>query len=654
MEEINQPQAIPQAFQVSGQPPKQSPRRWRIIKFLLGNTSDKKAIFARALIIWLMIFLFVGVIASFVLGKWGILGLVPSMLGGLVLYAFLFYSLIILGVLSIIAGIITWFKFKQLTYRFLLALIFTIALFGLSAVMIIIPMLYASMAITGITGVIIVLTNRNIWQIPLIFGSIHLIVWLILFFISTRNLLKAIPISSFLVILLFAPLILRDFQLVKYVQGSDRRRFAEPVKSIEGTIDPKLGKACFNFDLPNFPENYGNFSIMGYLDFPCEEQMITAGFANYPINNSKANFKIYQMQGDKNLEFLDAYAFFLSYDDEYAQSLEIKDNFSKKPDQCNKINNLNSCFNTLYPKTGLTSLTWVQGKIRTILLFHRSELVDKEIMQIVQSMKPYQEILNQQRFLPAQETLSSETIFTEEDIPDSAREVLGFAKYDLSKRLGISSGNFYESIRLLRGWGGRWKDTSLGCPQEGFIYSNVATPGWQFILEFSGKRYDYRTSQYQAKLCREVSNSPSAGEPSLEEAYVTQENIPSSAQRLVNMARDDLIQKLGIKSEDLKFVAALEKEWPDAYLGCPQGEIVNQIATSGWQFLFEAGGKIYDYRTDQTSVKQCLATSGQSSLSCTKDSDCSSGLVCVGRGPAAPSAETPGVCISQKQSQGVQ
>lgn len=44
----------------------------------------------------------------------------------------------------------------------------------------------------------------------------------------------------------------------------------------------------------------------------------------------------------------------------------------------------------------------------------------------------------------------------------------------------------------------------------------------------------------------------------------------------------------------------------------------------------------------------------QRESTCAQDSDCPQGLVCVGRGPTQPSKEIPGVCLSEKQSQGVQ
>lgn len=52
--------------------------------------------------------------------------------------------------------------------------------------------------------------------------------------------------------------------------------------------------------------------------------------------------------------------------------------------------------------------------------------------------------------------------------------------------------------------------------------------------------------------------------------------------------------------------------------------------------------------------KSQLQESTSNSKGCTKDSDCPAGLVCTGRGPAKPSVEIPGVCLSQKQSQVMQ
>ena len=40
-----------------------------------------------------------------------------------------------------------------------------------------------------------------------------------------------------------------------------------------------------------------------------------------------------------------------------------------------------------------------------------------------------------------------------------------------------------------------WPDTSLGCPQEGFMYAQVITPGYLIILEAQGQTYEYHTDE---------------------------------------------------------------------------------------------------------------------------------------------------------------
>ncbi|MEM7349052.1 MAG: hypothetical protein AAF485_32890, partial [Chloroflexota bacterium] len=41
----------------------------------------------------------------------------------------------------------------------------------------------------------------------------------------------------------------------------------------------------------------------------------------------------------------------------------------------------------------------------------------------------------------------------------------------------------------------QWPDSSLGCPQEGFFYAQVITPGFKIVLEAEGNSYPYHTDQ---------------------------------------------------------------------------------------------------------------------------------------------------------------
>lgn len=60
---------------------------------------------------------------------------------------------------------------------------------------------------------------------------------------------------------------------------------------------------------------------------------------------------------------------------------------------------------------------------------------------------------------------------------------------DLSERLGIPP----EQIRVVSEESVEWSDASLGCPQEGFMYAQVITPGYKYILEAQGQQYEYHT-----------------------------------------------------------------------------------------------------------------------------------------------------------------
>lgn len=78
-------------------------------------------------------------------------------------------------------------------------------------------------------------------------------------------------------------------------------------------------------------------------------------------------------------------------------------------------------------------------------------------------------------------------------LAQTAPSQLDFALQDLSNRAGQS-----VTVEDLDGW--QWSqsnypDTSLGCPQPGQVYSQVISPGYQFVLVYQGQTYDYRVSE---------------------------------------------------------------------------------------------------------------------------------------------------------------
>jgi hypothetical protein len=78
------------------------------------------------------------------------------------------------------------------------------------------------------------------------------------------------------------------------------------------------------------------------------------------------------------------------------------------------------------------------------------------------------------------------------------QELIDAIKADLASRLGINP----EDIEVVSAEAVLWNDGSLGCPEKGYSYLQVITPGYRVILKASGKEYDYRTNEVGfIKLC---------------------------------------------------------------------------------------------------------------------------------------------------------
>ena len=82
----------------------------------------------------------------------------------------------------------------------------------------------------------------------------------------------------------------------------------------------------------------------------------------------------------------------------------------------------------------------------------------------------------------------------------SEQALIDLAKEDLASRLDIEK----EAISVVSTEAKEWSDASLGCPEEGEMYAQVITPGYQILLETEGAEYDYRTDlSGNLKLCEQ-------------------------------------------------------------------------------------------------------------------------------------------------------
>ena len=81
-----------------------------------------------------------------------------------------------------------------------------------------------------------------------------------------------------------------------------------------------------------------------------------------------------------------------------------------------------------------------------------------------------------------------------------------------------------------------------------------------------------------------------------ETAPQPEEDSPLS--RLVERAKEDLVQAAGADSDEIILVSTEEVEWGDTSLGCPHpDEMYAQMITPGFFIVLESGGSTYDYHT---------------------------------------------------------
>jgi hypothetical protein len=80
-----------------------------------------------------------------------------------------------------------------------------------------------------------------------------------------------------------------------------------------------------------------------------------------------------------------------------------------------------------------------------------------------------------------------------------------------------------------------------------------------------------------------------------------------SLQNLIEKAKDDLAQRLSIPITQINLIEALEVEWSDSSLGCPQPDMFyTQVITPGYRILLEANARVYEYHSNRdTYVIYC-------------------------------------------------
>ena len=184
---------------------------------------------------------------------------------------------------------------------------------------------------------------------------------------------------------------------------------------------------------------------------------------------------------------------------------------------------------------------------------------------------------------------------------------IALAKAALTEQVGAGT----EAPALVSAADAVWRDSSLGCPAPGAVYSPVMTSGYRVTLSVRGRRYVVHVGQGRAVVCQ--ATDPARGgraQPPSPERDVAPAKQPTTSAvaglKLAEQARDDLAKKLSVEKGQVTISVFRAAMWPDAGLGCPApGQVYTQQLTKGFTIELASGGKTYEYHSDMQQVVPC-------------------------------------------------
>ena len=153
-----------------------------------------------------------------------------------------------------------------------------------------------------------------------------------------------------------------------------------------------------------------------------------------------------------------------------------------------------------------------------------------------------------------------------------------------------------QDVELVRVEEVEWRDSSLGCPEEGMSYLPIITPGYRVVLVAGGDTHAVHVGGNSAVVCATAAE-PVTAPPSSTDAVRLE---------LLRLARADLAATLKVSEETITPTSMTQTIWSDASLGCPApGETYAQIERRGFVIGLRAEGRMYRYHTDQERVVRC-------------------------------------------------
>jgi hypothetical protein len=172
---------------------------------------------------------------------------------------------------------------------------------------------------------------------------------------------------------------------------------------------------------------------------------------------------------------------------------------------------------------------------------------------------------------------------------------IDLAKTTAARELSVN----LDTIQLVDAVEVTWRDSSLGCPEAGRVYTPMVTRGYRVTLRVLEARLVINTTTDRAVICRSstIAAPNAAKRPPVD---------PSAGLRLADRARTDLATRLRVSRDQVLVIFFRPMTWPDSSLGCPvKGQSYTQQLSKGFLIELAYGGKKYEYHADEKHLVDC-------------------------------------------------
>ncbi len=134
-----------------------------------------------------------------------------------------------------------------------------------------------------------------------------------------------------------------------------------------------------------------------------------------------------------------------------------------------------------------------------------------------------------------------------------------------------------------------WPNGCMGVTRIGVMCTLNQVPGFRILVEAGGKQYEVHTNQ--------------------DGSIVVPDQAMQAPEPAQQAAIKQLAANLGIAASEVKLDSSTLMEWPNGCLGvAQQGVMCSQIVTPGYLIVLDAGGRQYEYHTNQDASMIVPAT----------------------------------------------